>query len=159
MAGNIRWEGDPGALTSYLGAELNSLADGAIDSSGGVIDNEDANYDTHMDLELYLASVDLSGQTNPTVYIHKVESVDGGTNYHDEGTDATTTDGLQPTDDTICAALALQIGSGAQIHIAVRTMIPIGPCHFKLVIRNETGAAFAASGNTLKYRTYQIGYT
>jgi hypothetical protein len=39
------------------------------------------------------------------------------------------------------------------------TQIPLGPGKFKVALRNSCGAALAASGNTLSYRTYANSYT
>lgn len=148
----ILWD-TPGSLTAYLSTTLNSLADETTDL-GAAIDNSTAKK-TFMDIELILASVDLSSQSNPATYIYLIESVDGGTNY-DSGTDAASTDDTCPPVDKLCAIIGAMVGSGAQAHNGIKTMIPIPPGHFKLMLRNKTGAGYAASGNTLKYRTYSL---
>lgn len=162
MAGNIRWEGDPGGLTTAItAANLNALADNAIEYAGSqVIDNEDANHDTFMDLKLELGSIDLSAQTNPCVVIYMIESVDGGTDY-DTAEDANTADDEMPAADKIVAIFGLRPNDAAEAKVAHKTMIPIPPVHFKLALRNKTGVTLAASDttNTLEYRTYQMGYT
>jgi len=159
MAGNIRWEGNPGVLNAGLASDLDSLADLAISVASAAIDNESSNYDTHMDIELILASADLSAVTNPSVQVHLLESVDGGTAFVDGGVSGSTQTANHPAGDTICAVLGLYAATAAMARVAARTMIPISPGRFKLAVLNRTGAAFGASGNTLKYRTYQIGYT
>ena len=58
-------------LTSYLTTELNSLAN-AGNKLGAAIDNRKARM-LYMDVEIYLAQVDLSGQTNPYVNIYLLE--------------------------------------------------------------------------------------
>lgn len=150
---DIKWEGATVSLTSLLTTSLNSLADDTTDDGGQTAIDNTSNLCTFMDLELTLASLDLSSQTNPAVYIYLIESVDGGTDF-DTYTDATSTSGLFPPADKICAVLGLRPGSGGEAKTAVKSMIPIPPGHFKLLLHNKTGVAFAASGNVLAYRTY-----
>ena len=66
----MKWAAPTVAYTSYLAATLNSLANDTTDL-GAEINNE-ANLCTFMDLELYLASVDLSAQSNPAVVIYLI---------------------------------------------------------------------------------------
>ena len=145
-----KWS-DQESLAEYYTTELNTLGIDTTEDSGAVIDNS-ANKYTHMDLEAYLATVDLSGQTNPAIHIYALDSVDGGTNY-DDGGDAKTTAATYPAGAPI-AIIPLQVGTATQIHIGITRGIRIPPTKFKLVLLNKSGAALAASGNTLKYRRY-----
>lgn len=106
-----------------------------------------------MDLQLHLGSLDLSAQTNPTVTIHLLESCDGGTTY-EQATDATTDNDLQPP-DAPDAIMAVRVGTAGEVKESVVSMIPIPPGYFKICLTNETNVQFAATGNTLKYRTYK----
>lgn len=153
MANDIKWEAPTVGLTSYLAATLNALADNTTDL-GAAIDNE-TNLCTHMDLELMLASLDLSGEANPSVVIFMLESVDGGTDF-DTGDDAVSAEASMPPADKIIAIFGLRPGTGAEAKVAVKSMIPIPPGKFKLLLRNKTGVAFAATTNILSYRTYNI---
>ena len=153
MANDIKWEAPTVSLTSYLTTTLNSLANNTTDL-GAAINNE-SNLCTFMDLELTLASFDLSAQTNPSVTIFMLESVDGGTDF-DTGTDAVSAAASIPPGDKICAVFGLRLGTGAEAKTAVKSIIPIPPGRFKLMVRNTTGVAFAATGNVLAYRTYNI---
>lgn len=153
MANDIKWESPTVSLTSYLTTTLNSLANNALDL-GAAINNE-SNLCTFIDLELTLASLDLSAQSAPAVSIYLVESVDGGTDF-DTASDAETADDNMPAADKICAIFGLRPYSGAEAKTAVKSMVPIPPGRFKLALRNETGVAFAASGNVLAYRTYNL---
>jgi len=152
---DIKWEGATVGLTSLLTTTLNSLADATTDDGAQTAINNESNLCTFMDLELTLASFDISAQTNPSVAIYLIESVDGGTDF-DTYSDAVSAAASIPPADKICAILGLRPGTGAEAKTAVKSMVPIPPGRFKLLVRNNTGAAFAASGNVLAYRTYNI---
>lgn len=155
MANDIKWETPTVALTSLLTTSLNSLANATTDDGGQTPINNETNLCTFMDLELTLASLDLSAQTNPSVAIYLIESVDGGTDF-DTYSDAVSAAASIPPADKICAIFGLRPGVAAEAKTAVKSMIPIPPGRFKLLLRNNTGVAFAASGNVLAYRTYNI---
>ncbi len=150
---DFKWKTPVVALTDLLTTSLNSLADDTTDDGGQTAINNESNLATHMDLEITLASVDLSAQTNPAIWVYLIESVDGGTDF-DKYTDGTSTAALMPSADKICAIIGLRPGSGAEAKTAVKSMIPIPPGRFKLMVRNKCGAALAASDNKLAYRTY-----
>lgn len=143
----------PGSLTAYLSTTLNSLADGTSDVGAAI--NNSSSRNTYMDLELVLAAIDISAQTNPHVNIFILESVDGGTNY-DQGDDATSNDDLQPRGDKLLCSMAIRPGTGSEAKYAIKTGLVVPPGHFKLCVVSELGAAMAASGNTLKYRLYNL---
>ena len=152
MANNpVKWSSPVVSLADYLTTTLNSLADNTLDL-GTAIDNT-SNLARYIDLELTLASLDLSSQANPYVVIYLIESVDGGTDY-DTVSDGVSADANCPPADKIIALMGLRPYSGAEAKLAVKTMVPIPPGNFKLALRNKTGVAFAASGNKLAYRTY-----
>lgn len=144
----------PGSYIQYLTTTLNALAIDTTDLGATVIDNQ-TNLDTFMDLELMLASLDLSGQTNPSVTIYIIESIDGGTDY-DTGDDAVSAEASMPPADKILAVIGVRPHTGAEAKVAMMSMIPIPPSKFKLMVRNKTGVQFAATGNTLSYRTYKL---
>jgi len=136
------------SLVTYLTTTLNSLANGAIDIGGTIIDNT-ANKHHNLAAELYLASVDLSAQTGLTVELYLVPSIDD-TNYCDTGTDASTTD-LPPGSAHIGT---FYIQKTSAIH---RAGIVCKEClqalKYTIVLKNATGVAFAATGNVLKIKT------
>ena len=146
-----KWKAPTVALTSYLTTTLNALADGALDL-GAEINNE-TNLVMYMDLELTLASLNLSAQASPAVTVYMLESVDGGTDF-DTVSDAETADANMPASDKIIASMGLRPFSGAEAKTAIKSIIPIPPGRWKLALRNRTGVAFGASGNVLAYRTY-----
>lgn len=149
----MQWAAPTVGLTSYLAAELNALADGKI-RVGTTINNE-SNLCTYLDIELMLASLDLSGESAPSVDIYLIESIDGGSDF-DTATDDTTTEALMPPVNKIITRMGLRKGSGAEVKVAIATMIPIPPGQWKLAPRNKTGIAFGATGNVFSYRTYNL---
>jgi len=135
------------SLQTYLTTELDSLADGAnklgaaIDFAAGGTDRK-----LFMDIEVYLASVNLSAQTNPALYIWLIRRTDG-TNFEDGG------DSITPAraPDKI---IPLREVNGAQ-RVSAR-MLMLMPDQGKLLIGNRAGAALASSGNTVKYNIYSV---
>lgn len=123
--------------TDYLTTELNSLAgDGAV--LGAAINNS-SNRDMMLKVQIQLASVDLSAQTNPSVIIRLIESIDGGTVYEDN--------------DVTSYGITLPVEESSQAHVRIGDLY-IPPGYFKLEVVNKTGAAFASSANVLSYAPY-----
>jgi hypothetical protein len=131
------------AIQTYLSTELNSLANDG-NKLGAAIDNS-TNRDFYLDVEVYLASVDLSVQTNPAIYIYLVKSLDD-TNYEDGS------DSVDPA-KAPTQVIALRVVNATQRRVT-ETPIVIPPGSFKLLIENKAGAALASSGNTVKYRKF-----
>jgi len=133
------------SIVSYLTTELNSLADdgnklgAAIDFAGATPSKKQ-----YMDVEIYLASVDWSAQTNPAIYVWLLPRTDG-TNFED-GADAV--DPARAPDKII----AMRAVNGAQ-RLFARFLLTT-PDQGKLLFENKSGAALAASGNTVKYYIY-----
>lgn len=136
------------SLITYATTTLNGLVNGAIDISSTKLDNT-TNEHRHLAAELVLASVDLSSQTGLTVELYLVPSVDG-TNYCDDGTDASTID--LPPGSAHIGTFYIQ-----KTNAAHRSAIVCKEClqalKYTLVLKNSTGVNFAASGNILKMKT------
>ena len=123
-------------ITTYLDTGLNELADDGV-VLGAAIDNS-GNRLMMIDVEIYLATVDLTATANEGVQIRMVQSLDE-TNYEDDGVTA--------------YGITLPIESTSAAHRRIGTMYaPAG--FFKLSVVNKTGAAFGATTNTLKYALY-----
>lgn len=141
-----RWSA-PASIQNALTTTLNSLADDDNDLMASAIDNT-SNRKTFIDLEVSLASVDLSSQDNPAIYIWFITSIDGGSTYED-GDGTPITPARQP--DII---IPLREVSAAQVVIQRNIIFP--PFNVKLMWGNRTGTAHASSGNTLKYRLHSM---
>ena len=123
--------------TDYLTADLNTLADDGVVLGAAI--NNSTNRDMMLKIQIQLASVDLSAQTGPAVRIRLIESIDGGTVYEDN--------------DSTAYSITLPVAATSAAHVRVGDLY-IPPGYFKLAVVNETGAAFAATGNVLSYAPY-----
>lgn len=133
-----------GSVSTLLSAELNGLADAALAVAGTAYDNTQGaagDGSTLCDLELVVAfGAAPAAGSGVSVWLLGVPD---GTNYEDGGSAVTP---ARPTD----ATFGLRPVTTAQ-RINMRVGAPWGP--FKALLKNDgTGAAFAASGNTLKIR-------
>ena len=133
----VKWAA-PETTASALTTELNSLGNGSVSSASAAIDNETDLY-RYVSLELYLASLNPTGTPIVQVYINP--SLDG-TNYEDT------------TPPSFSLLTTFDLATGSATKRRVRFNIPIPPLKFKLIVKNGSGVAFAASGNTLKYRRH-----
>ena len=149
--GAISWNAPTVTLATLLSTELNSLANGSTVISAAI--NNESNLTMYMDLQLHLGSLDISAQASPSVAIRLLESCDGGTTY-DDGTAGATTTAHSPK--APACIFPLRVGAGAEVKEAVVSMVPVPPGYFQIEIKNRTGVAFAATLNTLKYRTYKV---
>ncbi len=149
----MKWAAPTVAYTSYLTTELNACANDKI-VLGAAINNE-TNLCTFLDIEVYLASLDVSAQANPSIDIYLLESIDGGTHF-DTGEDGVTADVDMPAQDKIITKMGMRKDTGAEVKHLIKTMIPISPGRWKLTPRNKTGIAFAGTLNTLYYRIYNL---
>lgn len=145
MANTFKWIA-PEALTAYLGAELNSLADSTSDTTGfsavGVeIANETDLYQ-YLDLQLVLATQGLARASGAFVAVYINYAADG-TTYDDTSNKAFSQVAAIFPLDAATTARTLTLGG---VHIL--------PLNFKLLVLNDTGQALAATGNTLKYRRH-----
>jgi hypothetical protein len=140
----VRW-GAYDNIVSYLTTELNSLANDA-NVLGAAINFAAAGVDRkqYMDIEVYLASVDWSAQTNPAIYIWLLPRTDG-TNFEDG---AAAVDPARAPDKIV----AMRAVNGAQ-RLITRLLLTT-PDQGKMLIGNRSGVALASSGNTVKHYVY-----
>ena len=141
MPNQILWDGNPSPVT-LLSAELNSLTnDGRILSDA--IDNS-TDLKTVIDFELSLNTQNSARSTGACVDLYLLSSMDG-TNY--PGSAA-----ADPTLNQLIGSFAFSATTAAERDVIKSVELP--PGLHKIVIKNRTVSAFAASANTLKYRTY-----
>lgn len=137
---NVLW---PTSLswTTYLTTELNSLAS-AGNKLGGAISPSGERW---MALLLDLAAQGSNRASGAHVAVFVLPS--------DDTTFAYGSDSLLPSESHREKAFILDSGvTTARFDVVVG--IPIPPGDFKILVRNVTGVAFAASGNTVKYALY-----
>lgn len=128
-------------------ANLNSIASGNAILSGTSITNGTA-LDIFADVEVVLASLAVVAPNFVGVYLYPLNS-DAST--YGDGRFGTSAAGPPPSTywrGNIVMVAATQAQQGTF------TGIILPPGTFKFVLYNQTGVAFAASSNTLKYRTY-----
>jgi len=142
MAQTFKWLTGEGA-TAGLTTELNALASAAFSAASAAIDNTVGLY-PWMDLEVNLASL-TPGAGSPSIVVWINLSLDG-TNY-EKVPDGSSGD--KPPD----AIFPLE-ASVAQASRVVVSNIPIPPLKFKLVLKNASGIALAATGNTCSYNRH-----
>lgn len=145
MATTFKWAA-PEALTSALTTELNSLADSTSDTTGfsavsAEISNETDLYQ-YINLELVIAAQGSARSAGAFVAVYINFAADGAT-YDDASNKAF---------GTLLATFGLDAATTARR--LTRANLPIPPLDFKLYVLNDTGQAFAASANTLKYRRH-----
>lgn len=141
----IKWEA-PGSIQTILGSGLNSLADGANETSPSISNDQAAELNLYMMLELYLAAPSTRA-SDARVDLYLLPTVDG-TNY------AMGSDSIDPSPANWVGQFIPPADTTAVYLVIQKIEIP--PVDFKLLLINETGVAFASSGNTLKYKIYSI---
>ena len=144
-------------LTGYLaaaqtaawtsGQSLNSASDNDWTDLSDAIDNSTNKY-PFADFEIVLASAAFTG-TDSQIRVYIVPSVDG-TNYGDWTGNVTTDE--QENDKYFVGALTTSGATAAQRMTLRDITIPNGL--WKIGLRNATGVALAASGNTVKWRPH-----
>lgn len=149
-ATTIKWTAQE-AIQTHSSTNLNSLANSTNELTGkileaAVIDNSADQY-TFSDWELNLGTFSGTPSTGAYVEVFLLYSADG-TNYCDGGTS------VDPTASAQTVVFAIRANTAAQ-RIVV-TGIQLFPGKFKVLIRNKTGQTFNATGNTLKYRRYNL---
>ena len=134
--------------TTILTTEMNTLADDDLAVGATVFDNT-TNKDTWATAELnFGASLDLSSANeNPTCYFYLIPSYDG-TNYADGG-DAGSE--LVPS-EYLKGTFEFNKLAGSQI--SALDKFDISPLKYTAVIFNDLGAAFPASGVTVKISSF-----
>jgi hypothetical protein len=133
--------------TSLDTTALNSLANNNALLSGTVITNQTA-LDIFADLSLALASAAFVAPNFIGFYLYPLN--DDGSTYGD-GRFGTAAAGPAGSNYYIGS---INLVAATQAQVGTLTGIIMPPGSFKFVIYNAGGVNWAASGNTLKYRTY-----
>lgn len=142
-----------GAVSSYtsiMSTDLNSLASGNALLNAADLDNSTA-LDMFADFSLLLASLACVAPNFCGLFLYPRH--DDATHYGDGrfGSTAAMSDTNAPVPFWI-GNFPLVVAT--QIEYAEITRVPIPPGIFRVVLWNRAGVNFAASGNTLKWRTW-----
>lgn len=134
--------------TTMLDTEMNALADDDLAVGTSVFDNT-TNKDAWAVAELdFGASLDLSaGNDNPVCYLYLIPSYDG-TNYADGG-DATSE---KVPSEYLKGTFEFNDLAGSQISVIDK--FDISGLKYTAVIFNDLGAAFPATGVTVKISSF-----
>ena len=145
---NIGKWNSPRAVQSVMGTELNSLASGSMATSAAAYDNT-SNLDIYVDIEVLLAAFSPVTTTPPYVTLFVQESVDG-TNFP-----AQSAADMRLTSSQLLVTIPIgEAASTAQRVVARQVQIP--PAKFNVLLDNQTGTTFAASGNTVRFLPYNL---
>jgi len=130
-------------IFTALSTELNSLANDTACSPSSTLDNDSVGqrWPAAM-VEIYIAAQGTARAAGASVSLYIIPTTDG-TNYGDETDEC--------LDNYIAKHFALDDTTTAR-YITGRVNLP--PTDYKVVLKNNTGQAFAASGNTVKLREF-----
>ncbi len=133
--------------TSLMTTELNSIASGNAILGGTAVINGTA-LDIFCDFSLVLASLAAVAPNFVGIYLYPLN--DDASSYGDSryGTSAAG----PPSANYSVGSIGIIAATQAQTGTLLRVVMPPGT--WKPVVHNQAGVAFASSGNTLKYRTY-----
>ena len=134
------------SVTTVLSTGLNSLANNTMSGASSTISNA-SNLDMYVDVEVNLAS--LSPTTGAYVSLYILEAVDG-TNFPAQSD----VDLRLTSSQLLCVIPIGTVAATAQRVVARNIIIP--PGSFQTKLDNQTGVALNASGNTVKFNTYDI---
>ena len=136
--------------TTHMSTELNSLAStNAILASADIVNG--TALDRYMDVSLALAAITTPATAGLNISLHIYNLSDAGAFYGDNRFVASA---AGPPSISPCAIIPLVSSLTTTVQYGQATGIVIPPGTFRLVLANNAGVALAASGNTLKYRTY-----
>lgn len=151
LNGAVAWTAGAGVGLTWTDAtttaSLNSLASGSCLLGTVAISNGTA-LDKYMDIDVVLASAAFTG-TGANISIHLYPLSSDAATYGDGKFGAAA---AGPCLYPAAAVIPLVVATQAQTGQATGIVIPPGT--FKVVVCNNGGVALAASGNTVKYRTY-----
>lgn len=136
----------PAATLTVLSTGLNSLANNTMSAASSTITNN-TNLDIYCDIEVLLAALSPTAAAYVALYIW--EAVDG-TNFPAQS-DAD----LRLTSTQLLCVVPVGTTASTAQRVAVRNVL-LPPGAFQIKLDNQTGVALAASGNTVKFNTYDV---
>lgn len=130
------------AVANLHTTSLNSLANNANSAASSNIDNS-TNKDLFIDLTLTVATQGVARSAGATVGVYLVMALDG-----------TNLDAVNEVTAELAAVFTLDASTTARQ--LTRRDVPIPPGIYAVFVRNQTGQAFAASGNILEFRAHSL---
>lgn len=131
--------------TATIGGNFNSRVTAAYTDASSAIANQT---DLHLFADFELALGSFTALAGGYVGLYILPSVDGGTTFPDGG------GSVVPAESLLAGIFPLTAGASAKVVTIANVSLP--PTSFKIVLGNFSGATFAASGNTLRYRRHNI---
>ena len=143
----IKWA-TPDTAEDVLTTELNSLSDAANKITTTAISNDQtAELDMYADFVLSLAAQGSARDSGAHVDLYILPQSDG-TNYPYGG------DSLDPSSNHWVGSFMFDAATNARVEVIRGVALP--PMDFHVLVINQTGQAFASSGNTLQLRRYNL---
>lgn len=151
------WGGYRAAVADAMdGANLNSLAASCAAAAGEASDtithiDNGTNRDVYADFDINLASLNITAIGEVALYIIPVLGDDS--TFPDYTIDHSTSGNVKLPLHYYARSARFNVKNGAQSQRIVGVEIP--PCKFRVAVVNQLGVAWAASGNTVQYRSYK----
>jgi len=134
------------SVTTVLSTGLNSLGNNTMSAASSTISNA-SSLDMYVDVEVNLAS--LSPTTGAYVSLYILESVDAINFPAQSDVD------LRLTSSQLLCVIPIGTTAATAQRVVARNII-IPPGSFQIKLDNQAGVALNASGNTVKFNTYDI---
>jgi hypothetical protein len=134
------------SVTTVLSTGLNSLSNNTMSAASSTISNA-SSLDMYVDVEVNLAS--LSPTTGAYVSLYILESVDAINFPAQSDVD------LRLTSSQLLCVIPIGTTAATAQRVVARNII-IPPGAFQIKLDNQAGVALNASGNTVKFNTYDI---
>lgn len=142
MAGKYTAES---TIATALSTELNSLANAGISSASPALSNDGTGErDFFGNFEIYIAAQGTNRSAGASISLYVIPEVDD-TNYGSSVGEC--------LDNYFAGSVAVDDAALAARYIILEG-VKLPPSDFKVVLKNDTGQAFAASGNTVKFKRH-----
>ena len=138
--------GEVSGLTTLMSTDLNSQSDGANVLSSAISNDAAGEGQLYIDLELFVDDQVSSRDSDARVELYFLYAVDSNFDHGDSMFD--------PRPESLAVVFSQDATTTERTRTAVN--VPIAPLDFKILLMNETGQGFPASGNTLKYRLHSV---
>lgn len=143
---DIKW-GSPNSEETAIDTGLNSLADNGRAVSGTISNDGSGERYVYMTVEVSLAAQGSARDTGAFVEIYVLPSLDGSNFTYGSSS-------LDPPYSSHVGNVLFDDSTSARVSHLPPILIP--PFDFQILVKNQTGQAFAASGSTVTIRRYNL---